>query len=309
MAAGTARLRDELFDVVLISHEPEELDALELAQGLASRRIGIAGSGVGHRGRRRIRRPRLLRPEPTPTCASTARRPASLLWTAARAIERSRLLRENHRLVTGRAEAIAARTSGSRPAARRATRADRRIAGRRHWDRAAAGRCFRRAIPRRFPSRLAFRSIKTPMPGNLVTHYADLLRAYVIMGSGNLAAQMRALGGIAGRGRSHAAANDATALAGVGRPDRRLGQPQCPACDHPSGSVGAGSDDAPGRRLSDRVSRPSVSAAADWNCRGLGRAKRLDAEGCETASELANARVKTTRAISPCFVLKPEPQL
>ena len=32
-AAGLARLRDEAFDAVLVSHEPEELDALDLIEG------------------------------------------------------------------------------------------------------------------------------------------------------------------------------------------------------------------------------------------------------------------------------------
>ena len=31
--AGMARLHDEVFDAVLVSHEPEELDALDLIEG------------------------------------------------------------------------------------------------------------------------------------------------------------------------------------------------------------------------------------------------------------------------------------
>src|SRR5437868_893791 len=34
LAAGLVRLRDEVFDAVLVSHEPGELDALELLSGL-----------------------------------------------------------------------------------------------------------------------------------------------------------------------------------------------------------------------------------------------------------------------------------
>src|SRR5262245_10149232 len=34
VTAGLARLRDEVFDAVLLSHEPGELDALEFVEGL-----------------------------------------------------------------------------------------------------------------------------------------------------------------------------------------------------------------------------------------------------------------------------------
>ena len=41
--AGLARLRDELFDAVLVSHQPGELDALELLEGY---RTGVADAPI-----------------------------------------------------------------------------------------------------------------------------------------------------------------------------------------------------------------------------------------------------------------------
>ena len=41
--AGLARLRDELFDAVLVSHQPGELDALELIEGY---RTGVADAPI-----------------------------------------------------------------------------------------------------------------------------------------------------------------------------------------------------------------------------------------------------------------------
>ena len=237
MSAGTARLRDELFDIVLISHEPHELDALQLAQALRAGGmespilvLGTAAAADADAEAFEAGADAYLCVNGTTT--------RSLLWTAARAIERSRLVQENHRLAT--AERM--RLKHEHQEADRLLGEQRGLIGEMHGveigsepQTGDASDDYPSTIP--FPARITID--KTPMPDNLVTHYADLLRAYVIMGSGNLGAQMAAVGGIAGRGRGHASANDATPLAGVGRTDRRFGEPQRPARDHPSRSVGA----------------------------------------------------------------------
>ena len=82
-AAGLARLRDEVFDAVLVSHEPAELDALDLIEGYragggrrADRRAGHAErAGDGRpvlRGRRRRLR---LRPHDHHAEPDLGRRP------------------------------------------------------------------------------------------------------------------------------------------------------------------------------------------------------------------------------------------
>ena len=70
-AAGMARLRDDVFDVVLIGHEPDSLDALELLDAVH------AGCGkeqpiivLAVRASTKCR-PSVTKPVPMPTCVST----------------------------------------------------------------------------------------------------------------------------------------------------------------------------------------------------------------------------------------------
>ncbi len=98
VTAGLAQLRDEVFDAVLISHEPDVLDGLEFVEGL---RAG------GHEEPMIV-----LGTEPSSDLAAIAYEVGadayccvaetttrSLLWTFARAIERFQLVREHRRLV------------------------------------------------------------------------------------------------------------------------------------------------------------------------------------------------------------------
>ena len=98
VTAGLAKLRDEVFDVVLVSHEPGVLDAVELIEGL---RAG------GHDEPMIV-----LGPQPASEmdalcfevgadayCSTGDTTTRTLLWAFARAIERCQLVRENRRLV------------------------------------------------------------------------------------------------------------------------------------------------------------------------------------------------------------------
>lgn len=194
MAAGTARLRDEPFDIVLISHEPEELDALELAQALRAGGMESPILVLGTAAKADADAEAFEAGADAYLCVNgTTTR--SLLWTAARAIERSRLVRENHRLLTAERKRLQQEHQ----------EADRLLGEQRGLIAELQGVAIGTEPPPAdasddhpstipFPARVTID--KTPMPGNLVTHYADLLRAYVIMGSGNLGTQMRALAGL-----------------------------------------------------------------------------------------------------------------
>ncbi len=97
VTAGLARLRDEVFDAILATHEPDVLDATELIEGLrgggAEEPVIVLGSEPPERW--------------APICyevgadaylctsQTTAR---CLLWTVTRAIERHALARENRLL-------------------------------------------------------------------------------------------------------------------------------------------------------------------------------------------------------------------
>ena len=97
-SAGLARLRDEVFDAVLVSHQPAELDGLDFIEGLR------AGGNE---------EPMILLGSAPPEqldalcyevgaddyCCVAETTVRGLLWKFARAIERHQLLRENRRLV------------------------------------------------------------------------------------------------------------------------------------------------------------------------------------------------------------------
>ena len=96
-AAGLARLREVVFDAVLISHEPEDLDALDLVDGL---RAGGALEPLIVLGQPSEQEMAALCYEvgaDAYLCVNTATT-RTLLWIVARATERHHLIRENRRL-------------------------------------------------------------------------------------------------------------------------------------------------------------------------------------------------------------------
>jgi len=206
VTAGLAQLRDEVFDAVLVSHEPGVLDALELVEGLRAGGtdeplivLGVAPSA-----------------EMTSLCyevgadayccvAETTTR--SLLWTFARAIERFQLVRDHRRLQQMDRQRLALEQQ----------EAERLLAEQRTLVfELESRRCSGQVPPD--SDRLAFdaeegkkqadssdsfaetdaapKPMPTPcdLPERLVSHYREMLRAYVVMGAGNLADEMATLG-------------------------------------------------------------------------------------------------------------------
>ena len=93
-AAALGRLRDEAFDAVLISHEPDELDALDLIEGY---RTGGADEPMIVLGTQSEQEMAALCYEvgaDAYVCVHTATT-RNLIWIIARAIQRHQLLREN----------------------------------------------------------------------------------------------------------------------------------------------------------------------------------------------------------------------
>src|SRR5947209_13053867 len=96
--AGMARLRDEVFDAVLISHDAAELDGLECVQGL---RAGGGDEPIVVLGIADDQEMTALAFEvgaDAYLCVNTTT-VRTLLWSTARAIERHHYLRENRRLI------------------------------------------------------------------------------------------------------------------------------------------------------------------------------------------------------------------
>jgi len=162
-AAGLARLRDEPFDAVLVSHEPGELDALALIEAY---RAGGADEPIVVLGTQSEQEMAVLCYEvgaDSYVCVNTATT-RNLIWMVVRAVQRHQLSRENRRLN------LAERTRLQREheESQRLLEQQRSLVG-----------------------QTAQASFSLPL--ELVAHYRELLRTYVIMGSGNLACELSRL--------------------------------------------------------------------------------------------------------------------
>ena len=196
--SGLARLRDEMFDAVLISHEPGVLDALDLVEGMRA----------GGNEEPMI----VLGTEPAQNidaicyevgadeyCCVAETTVRGLLWKFARAIGRHQLQRENRRLV----QAERGRLQQEHHEAERLLDQQRALIAdldvlheEVSRESRRASRCdaaSRAATQHTVTSQLAPHNSPLELPEPLVTHYRELLRAYVIMGAGNLSDEMAKL--------------------------------------------------------------------------------------------------------------------
>ena len=171
--AGLAHLRDEIFDAVLVSHLPGELDSLDLIEGY---RAGGADEPIVVLGTQSEQEMAALCYEVGADgylCVHTATT-RNLIWVLARAIQRHELHRENHRLSL----AEQSRLQREHDEAERLLKEQRALLG----DLQA----LRREPCETLPDPL--------LPPELFNHYRELLRTHVIMGSGNLGEELKHLG-------------------------------------------------------------------------------------------------------------------
>jgi DNA-binding response OmpR family regulator len=190
VAAGMARLRDEAFDAVLLSHEPGELDALELIEGL---RAGGAEEPLVVLGEQSEQELAALAYEvgaDAYVCVNTTTT-RTLIWVVARAVERHGLVRDNRRLAQAERHRLRLEHDEAERllAQQRALLRDLENLG--GSETSADTETFSPA--NQTIARHAAAEEPAPLPAPLVSHYRELLRAYIIMGSGNLAAEMQAL--------------------------------------------------------------------------------------------------------------------
>ena len=183
VAVGVSKLREELFDAVLVSHETNGLDAFEVLDAI---RTGSSDD-----------QPIVVLGEPdeqqmAPLCfesngdayvcvhTTTTR---TLVWQIARAIERHALIAENRRL----------RQSHRHRVQLEHREADRLLQQQRALidnlneicrDDAAG---MQEAVS---AERISPAGPPEDLPDELTSHYRELLRAYVIMGSGNMSDEM-----------------------------------------------------------------------------------------------------------------------
>jgi CheY-like chemotaxis protein len=196
--AGLARLRDESFDAVLVSHEPGELDALDLIEGY---RAGGADEPIIVLGTQSEQEMAALCFEvgaDAYVCANTTTT-RNLIWVVARAVQRCQMIRENRRLN----QAERQRRQREHDEARRLLQQQRALiddlpSPRKGDDSPTAEPAPNQRQGEPAPLAWGDAAPQAPqgsanLPGELVRHYRELLRTYVIMGAGNLGGELRQL--------------------------------------------------------------------------------------------------------------------
>jgi DNA-binding response OmpR family regulator len=202
VTAGLAQLRDEVFDAVLISHEPGVLDALDLIEGL---RAGGNEEPMIVLGTMPSAEAAALCYEvgADAYCCVAETSTRSLLWTFARAIERHQLVRDHRRLVQTEQQRLAHEHQEAERllAEQRALIAELELirkrssngeGGRKPAVMHAANGDESEPVSLLF-TRGGALPIECDLPEQLVGHYREMLRAYVVMGAGNLANEMTTL--------------------------------------------------------------------------------------------------------------------
>jgi len=197
-AAGLARLRDEAFDAVLVSPEPGELDAVDLVAGYRAGGADEAIVVLGNQSEQQMAASCFEAGADAYVCAHTTTT-GNLLWFVARAVQRHQLTRENRRLNLAERQ----RLQRDRDEAERLLVQQRSlISDLEAIQRQSKLRSGKAAAPSRgrpeghsagSPSGSRAESPPAGLPKELIQHYRELLRTYVIMGSGNLAAEMSRL--------------------------------------------------------------------------------------------------------------------
>lgn len=185
ITAGLAMLRDEVFDIVVVYHEPGVLDALDFVEGL---RTG------GHE------EPMIVLGDEAPQtfealayevgadayCAMKQTTTRCLLWEFARAIRRYELVSENRRMI----EAERQRLASEHTEAERLLDEQRTLLSELEAideGEPPSGEYLAGALANA-PS-----ASRRTLPTELLTLYRDMLQTYVVMGSGNLTDELNSL--------------------------------------------------------------------------------------------------------------------
>ncbi len=177
ITTGLARLRDEIFDVLLLSHDGTELNALDLLEGLRAAHADLPIVVLGTQSEAEMTAHFFDADADAYLCVNTTTI-RTLIWTLSRAVERHQLSADNRRF--------------RRAEARRQEQEQRDVKEILGQQRAMADFLHEQAEGTEVPEwRPGFdldtgvhRSLE--FPEELARHYQELLRTYVIMGSGDL---------------------------------------------------------------------------------------------------------------------------
>jgi DNA-binding NarL/FixJ family response regulator len=181
VSPGLARLREEAFDVVLIAHDPCDLDAIEILDAI--RTSASPNQPIVVLGGLPATEMEAICLESGADCylcwnTTTTR---SLIWQIARATERHQLLEENRQLRQARQH----QRNLDEAESQRMLDIQRRLAD--GWHAKSLATAAAQAL---------LESDKTSSwspPAQLVDHYREMLQTYVIMGAGNLDEELRRL--------------------------------------------------------------------------------------------------------------------
>jgi DNA-binding response OmpR family regulator len=194
--AGLAQLREETYDAVLVSHDPNELDALALIDGY---RAGGADEPIVVLGLESEQEMAALCYEAgadSYVCVNTSTT-RNLIWVIARAVQRHQLVRENRRLNLAEKQRLQREhDEADRLLEQQRTLITDMEAIRRRERTSASfdpeGESSTAESAKRDPSSPVREPIEMSahLPDELINHYRELLRTYVIMGSGNLAPEL-----------------------------------------------------------------------------------------------------------------------
>ena len=188
--AGMARLREEAFDAVLVMHHPGVLDALDFVEGL---RTGGSDDPVIVLGGETEQELSALCFEVGADgyCSVETTTTRSLIWTIARAMHYQQVIRENRQLVQAQQQRLAQ----EHQEAERLLTQQRALIQELEQLRRTESNVARPSLAEsmrasRESARLA---AGERLPVDVTERYREMLRAYVIMGSGNMTHEMNRL--------------------------------------------------------------------------------------------------------------------
>lgn len=182
IAQGLAKLRDEAFDAVLVSHEGEQLDALEVLDAVrAASRDEQPILVLGEQSEQEMAALCYESGADAYVCVNTTTT-RTLIWMVARAVERHELLAENRRLQQAQRHRLQLEHDEAARLLQQQRDMIAALEQLRYLDSGQSAPPADGDLPR-----------QPNLPAPLIDHYRELLRAYVIMGSGNLSQEMSRL--------------------------------------------------------------------------------------------------------------------
>ena len=194
--SGLTQLRDETYDVVLVAHDPADLDALALIDGYRAGGTDEPIVVLGLQSEQEMAAICFEAGADSYVCVNTSTT-RNLIWVVARAVQRHQLVRENRRLnLAEQQRLLREHDEADRLLAQQRTLITDMEAIRQRERPSATVDPDLESLMTGSPAEASSPPVREPteisvhLPDELICHYRELLRTYVIMGSGNLAPEL-----------------------------------------------------------------------------------------------------------------------